>query len=228
MDSVGGKVNGGTIDVPTESAFPRIKALDGLRGIAVLLVIASHFFPYPLHPNGIFERLYAGLINFGYSGVDLFFVLSGFLITRILISTRRQQSYFSSFYVRRILRIWPLYFSLRIATIVILPAIPQFSSHHFFSTERGGSAYYWLFLNNFWSVLPIRGYIFLAVTWSLAIEEQFYLVWPLIIWFFSPRRAFYVAVGMISGTAILRNILYYGFEWRARCDGERRRRKRCD
>ena len=211
MHPVGGEVKGGTIEVPIESAFPRIKALDGLRGIAVLLVIASHFFPYPLHPNGILERLYAGLINFGYSGVDLFFVLSGFLITRILISTRRRQSYFSSFYVRRILRIWPLYFSLCIATIVVIPAIPQFASHHFFSTERGSSAYYWLFLNNFWSVLPIRGYIFLAVTWSLAMEEQFYLVWPLIIWFFTPRRAFHVAVGMIFGTAILRNVLYYGF-----------------
>jgi peptidoglycan/LPS O-acetylase OafA/YrhL len=211
MHPVEGKVKGGTMEVPTESAFPRIKALDGLRGIAVLLVITSHFFPYPIHPNGAFERLYAGVVNFGYSGVDLFFVLSGFFITRILISTRGRQSYFSSFYVRRILRIWPLYFSLCIVAIVVIPAIPQFASHHFFSTETGSSAYYWLFLNNFWDVLPVRGYVFLAVTWSLAMEEQFYLVWPLIIWLLTPQRIFHVAVGMIVGTAILRNVLYYGF-----------------
>lgn len=194
-----------------KDAAQRLKSLDGLRGVAVLCVIVCHFFPRPVDPADPLVRLYTGFVVFGYSGVDLFFVLSGFLITGILVANRGEQRYFVPFYARRILRIWPLYFLLCFVAIVVIPAVPAFATYNYFRGDFGSSAYYWLFLNNFHYLLPVRAYSFLAVCWSLAIEEQFYLVWPLLIWFISPRRLFYMNLVVVIVAALLRNVLYHGF-----------------
>ncbi|WP_223758403.1 acyltransferase [Myxococcus sp. RHSTA-1-4] len=149
-----------------------LPALDGLRGVAVLLVIAYHSL------TGLRSASLGTLFQVGWAGVDLFFVLSGFLITRILVQTRERGAYFRTFYARRALRIWPLYFLVLAFTFGVmgrlLPALA-------FDTQRYPWVLYALYLQNLWQTdfgpAPIN------VTWSLAIEEQFYLVWPLLVFF---------------------------------------------
>lgn len=157
-----------------------IPALDGMRGVAVILVVAYHFF----------ERF----VPFGWCGVDLFFVLSGFLITGILWDTRRTAGYYPRFVMRRALRILPLYFT-------VLGAITLFALV-FRNTETQETlqdqAWYWTFTSNFrfafrgWP----HGWHVLDHFWSLAIEEQFYLVWPwLVLWI---GRAWLLRVALLG------------------------------
>lgn len=156
-----------------------IPQLDVLRGLAVLDVMLYH-------AADIGPRLHLGTIfHLGYTGVDLFFVLSGFLITGILVRTRENEKYFTNFYARRVLRIWPLYYALLLFTFALLPAIqPQLTAAIFAQTHPWQS--FPFFLQN----LMVNGnaYDTVRVTWSLAIEEQFYLVWPIVVWL-APRRA---------------------------------------
>lgn len=146
-----------------------IPALDGLRGIAVLLVLAVH----SEHPVS-----HKAWLSWGWIGVDLFFVLSGFLITRILLSSRQSQRYFASFYIRRILRIWPVYFSFLL--FVFLGGRTGLVRDQI---SGSGWASLLTFTQNFY--LAFHGWdsilIWLGPTWSLGIEEQFYLLWPWIV-----------------------------------------------
>ena len=154
-----------------------LPALDGLRGVAVLLVILYHSL------GEIRTASVGDLFQAGWAGVDLFFVLSGFLITRILLQTRERGAYFRTFYVRRALRIWPLYFLLlAFAFGVMGRLLPAMA----FDSERYPWTIYALYLQNLW--LPDFGPAPLNVTWSLAIEEQFYLVWPLLVFFLRPGQ----------------------------------------
>src|SRR5580704_19259125 len=154
----------------------KVPQLDAVRGVAILLVIfhnASERFPR-LHLQGVFAN--------GWMGVDLFFVLSGFLITGILIDTKQSEGYLKDFYARRCLRIWPLYYSL----IFFMFVVVRFLNPSEFHTVVQTSSPWWafpLFLQNF--LLPVSTDAAgpLGVTWSLAIEEQFYLIWPLIVQF---------------------------------------------
>src|SRR5580698_6867484 len=145
----------------------RIRQLDSVRGLAVLLVL--------VHNTDIYPSLHLGLItNAGWSGVDLFFVLSGFLITGILIDTKEAQNYFSSFYARRMLRIFPLYYA--VLTLLVIVAL------------HPTQIYYYLYLSN-WLILLKDGWQpnVAGHFWSLAVEEQFYLIWPLCVWLL-PKR----------------------------------------
>lgn len=158
--------------------------LDGVRAIAAIMVMLFHSAQagLPIH----------GLINFGQTGVDLFFVLSGFLITSILL-THRQNDWteVQIFYARRSLRIFPLYFGY----LAILSFI-----------GAGISWPYWFYLQNFYNAfsIPINGPTHF---WSLAVEEHFYLIWPFLV-LFAPRRILVPALwGMIVGAAILRYYL---------------------
>jgi len=164
-----------------------IAELDGLRAIAILLVLA-------MHSCGGFGRTIQSLTLHGWMGVDLFFVLSGFLITGILLDTREDPHYFRAFYIRRILRIWPLYYTILAIAYV---AIPHWSVWLTLDPARRGYwPYHALFVQNF----VIRELFFdpLIVTWSLAIEEQFYLVWPLLV-----RTVPVAALGRVLGGIIV-------------------------
>jgi peptidoglycan/LPS O-acetylase OafA/YrhL len=177
-----------------------IPQLDVLRGIAVLDVMLYHITDIApsLHLRPFFR--------FGYTGVDLFFVLSGFLITGILVRTRDNESYFTNFYARRALRIWPLYYALLLFTFVVLPAMqPQLRPAIFALCHPWQS--FPFFLQN----LMLKGNAFdaLRVTWSLAIEEQFYLVWPIVVWL-APRRTLkpLAVSGLLLSLALRWSVLY--------------------
>jgi peptidoglycan/LPS O-acetylase OafA/YrhL len=164
----------------------RVPELDGIRGLAILLVLIWHYVLCEASPPLLFRFL-----NITWSGVELFFVLSGFLIGGILLDHRDAPAYFRAFYVRRACRILPLYYGLLILMAVLLPIHNRLPI---------GTASDWLFAGRapFWSYFTFTqnlllakyqrwGPNFICVTWSLAIEEQFYLVLPLVIRFV-PRR----------------------------------------
>jgi peptidoglycan/LPS O-acetylase OafA/YrhL len=163
-----------------------IPALDGLRGIAIILVMLHHLTYY--RPEAGIDAIIAGVPLFGWVGVDLFFVLSGFLITGILLDSKGGERYFVNFYARRTLRIFPLYYLTLFVALVVVPLFP--AVHVVLNGEMDPSPPewpYWAYLTNF-SVAE-RGFVhgWVDVAWSLAIEEQFYLVWPLVIWL-CPQR----------------------------------------
>ena len=133
--------------------------------------------------------------------MDLFFVLSGFLITGILVRSKEEPDYFTNFYARRALRIWPLYYALLIFSFVLLPWIaPQLKATIFERSHPWQS--FPFFLQNF----MIKGEAFdtLRVTWSLAVEEQFYLVWPMIVLLMPRRTLKYVALAAVAVSMMVR------------------------
>src|SRR5438552_4153503 len=178
----------------------RIPQLDGIRGVAILLVIMVHVSDkYPsLHLQYLFGN--------GWMGVDLFFVLSGFLITGILVDTKQSDDYFKNFYARRCLRIWPLYYSVLFFMFVVVPFLRPSEAHTIF--ER--SSPWWsfpLYLQNFLVPIPASAAGALGVTWSLAIEEQFYLVWPIIVRSCSNVVLRRIAISVICLSPVLRLFL---------------------
>jgi peptidoglycan/LPS O-acetylase OafA/YrhL len=141
------------------------------------------------------------LFRYGFTGVDLFLVLSGFLITSILLQTRDQERFFTNFYARRALRIWPLYYSLLVLVFVLLPMLQPQLRATIFESARPWQVFPF-FLQNYLSSDDFFGP--LQVTWTLAIEEQFYLVWPVIVWL-APRRLLKpLALGAIVISIVLR------------------------
>jgi len=179
----------------------KIPQLDALRGIAILLVIAHnatlHYGTASyLHP--LFDR--------GWMGVDLFFVLSGFLISGILLDTKETPNYFKNFYARRVLRIWPLYYCLLPLMFVVLPRVSAAQGVTIFAKSSPWWAYP-LFMQNFLLPLSTDAAGPLGVTWSLAIEEQFYLVWPIIVRFLSRRQVAVLAFAGIVVSPVLRYFL---------------------
>jgi peptidoglycan/LPS O-acetylase OafA/YrhL len=143
--------------------------LDGLRGIAILAVLFHHNFDY-LH-----------LPKFGWAGVDLFFVLSGFLITDILLKTKDKKNFISSFFIRRVLRIFPLYYGAIILFFVLAASAEQLRDQYAFYFSNQGML--WMHMQNWMYITksePTPFGMFIHF-WSLSVEEQFYLVWPFII-----------------------------------------------
>jgi peptidoglycan/LPS O-acetylase OafA/YrhL len=155
----------------------RIAELDGLRSAAVLGVVAWHYIGLS-QPAG---SAVFSVLALGRTGVDLFFVLSGYLIGRILLLMNRDPSFFSAFYGRRAFRILPLYF--------IMIGIHLVGQHLDgpLSVLFAGDIPAWAYalgLQNFWMAAEqTYGARWLAVTWSLAVEEQFYLIFPLVVYF---------------------------------------------
>jgi peptidoglycan/LPS O-acetylase OafA/YrhL len=136
-------------------------------------------------------------------GVDLFFVLSGFLITGILLDTKNQKSYFTSFYSKRCLRIWPLYAALLIFMFMLVPLLRPSETRIIFQRSSPWWAYP-LFIQNFLVSTPAGAAGPLGVTWSLAVEEQFYLVWPLFVRFCSSVQLRRIALSVICIEPVLR------------------------
>lgn len=175
----------------------RLRQLDAVRGFAVLVVF--------VHNIDIYPSLHLGLIaSNGWMGVDLFFVLSGFLITGILVDTKKSEDYFKNFYIRRCLRIWPLYYLALLFMFVIVPFLRPSEVQTIFSARSSPWWAYPLFLQNFLVPIPTMATGLLAVTWSLAIEEQFYLVWPLVVRFCSEAKLRRIAFGVICISPALR------------------------
>ncbi len=158
-----------------------IPELQGLRGLAVLGVVIYH-----CHPRLAGTWLYYASL-WGWAGVNLFFVLSGFLITSILIEFRDKPHYFRNFYARRALRIWPVYI---LVLVVCYANAPWFIGHSVGDAVRTAPWWaYLLFLQNlFHLTLPPA----IGQTWSLAIEEQYYFVWAPVVRFL--RRPWMLAV----------------------------------
>jgi peptidoglycan/LPS O-acetylase OafA/YrhL len=179
-----------------------IPALDGLRGIAIILVMVHHFTYY--RPTDGRDALIGSVLFFGWSGVDLFFVLSGFLITGILLDTRGSARYFTTFYARRTLRIFPLYYLVLFVAFVVLPKFPALHTVVAGPIDVLPQWPYWLYLTNV--AVADRGWVhgWVDVTWSLAIEEQFYLVWPLVIWLCPPRLVALLCVAILVAEPIAR------------------------
>jgi peptidoglycan/LPS O-acetylase OafA/YrhL len=186
----------------------RLAELDGLRGCAILLVLMYHYVVCQLgapEPRTFTSRLSAAL-SLSYSGVDLFFVLSGFLITGILLDNRSANNYFRVFYIRRVCRIFPLYYLMvGLFAILILAGLDQVPA---FSWLLGKPMPLWSqlsFTQNI--VMGVEGHLgahWLGPTWSLAIEEQFYCLMPLLVWLL-PRRFFVlVAVVLVCVAVLLR------------------------
>lgn len=178
-------------------------ALDGLRGIAIILVLLHHF--TILQPVTAFDAAVVHVPLIGWSGVDLFFVLSGFLITGILIEARGSDRYFSSFYIRRTLRIFPLYYLVVFVSLVVLPRFPAWYDLLAGAGAPEEQLPYWLYLTNF----AVAGrdafrHGVLDVAWSLAIEEQFYLLWPAVVWLWPARLLAPLCAGIVAAAPAAR------------------------
>lgn len=192
-------------DAQLESAPPshgsgipqRIPALDGARGLAVAGVVFAHSLPFS--GRGAVAPIVMGqFAALGAFGVDLFFVLSGFLITTILVETAGRPNYFRNFYVRRILRLFPLYY---LYLLLLMTAVPFV--HHLIHTSmpdyHGNWLWYLTYFAN-WKSNHAAADPFLGHFWTLAVEEQFYLVWPLAVFLLKPRGR---ALAYLCGLLIL-------------------------
>src|SRR5262245_10735945 len=144
----------------------RIGVLDGLRGLAVLEVVGFH----------------AGVLPWAGFGIDLFLVLSGFLITRSLLDAKLRggrgwATFVKPWYMRRSLRIFPLAYTVLALTLVVAPAVDVLPP-----TGIAEQLGYWLFLSNWWPhAHSVMVYQNLSHLWSLALQEQFYLLWPWVV-----------------------------------------------
>jgi peptidoglycan/LPS O-acetylase OafA/YrhL len=171
----------------------RVSELDGLRGVAILLVLVFHFTP-TRGPLQVLEPF----LQTGWAGVDLFFVLSGYLITGILLDTAGQPGCYRNFIVRRSLRIFPLYYASLVAD-VYLSYYPAAANWKDFFTTREGWWYFGyvsnirVFLDNQWPSLSI-----LTPLWSLSVEEQFYLLFPLVVLFVQRKTLARVLLAAIA------------------------------
>lgn len=176
----------------------RLPALDGVRGVAVLLVLLYHYEVRRWAWHGFVGRQVLHVVQLGWSGVDLFFVLSGFLITGILWKTRENPHYFRNFYGRRTLRIFPVYYAFLALVFLVLPTLFP-GSRLAPATPFGKQLWFWTYLCNV--PLAIWGWRAMATYtphfWSLAVEEQFYLVWPAALRRLTRRSAIELCAGAV-------------------------------
>ncbi|MGA2909783.1 MAG: acyltransferase [Terracidiphilus sp.] len=193
----------------------RIPVLDGIRGIAILLVMTFHFWIVGIWGGTLpWERVYGDVAGMGWIGVDLFFVLSGFLITGILHDSRESPHYFRVFYGRRTVRIFPLYY----AALAIFFLIGPFVLAHIHAptmadmqSPTAAKLFAWTYLLNWyegfkgWNAVahPLQHF------WSLSVEEQFYLIWPFLVLKLTRRRLMGVCAGLMVVALALRAVLYW-------------------
>jgi peptidoglycan/LPS O-acetylase OafA/YrhL len=155
-----------------------IPSLDALRGVAIIWVV-WHNSLAGFETSGIFSKLLALFTNSGWVGVQLFFVLSGFLITGILVDGKKNSFILRNFYMRRLLRIFPLYYFILLVFFVLLPLIGIAPAGY----EGSGfvELMYWTYTANWAVAFSLDGINGLSHLWSLAVEEQFYILWPFLV-----------------------------------------------
>lgn len=186
------------INRPPGSPNNYIPQLDGIRGLAIILVVSFHYF-------GSFP-----LFSFGWSGVDLFFVLSGYLITSRLIAMEERKNHLFQFYKNRALRIMPIYYATFFAffigyhLLVSKQNLPGFSFY-----DKNWASFVFFFQN--WSFIEWGDLKenHLQHFWSLAIEEQFYLVWPFILYKFRKNEYFFKAIVSIILSIVITRIFLF-------------------
>jgi peptidoglycan/LPS O-acetylase OafA/YrhL len=192
-----------------------LKALDGYRGLAVLLVMWSHFIA--VSPGwGESAGPLARVLGAGHHGVDMFFVLSGFLITGILLDAKGRAGYFKVFIMRRVLRIFPLYYFVLAVTYGGTWLVQRGGADPFAETDP--AAWFWLYASNWgmvvkgwgtpdgaWLITP--GWVSLGHFWSLAVEEQFYLVWPWVVVWLDRRWLARLCVAFLFLAPVLQSLL---------------------
>ena len=141
----------------------------------------------------------------GWIGVDLFFVLSGFLITGILLDAKGSDGYFRNFYARRALRIFPLYYGFLFLWFFVLPRVFGISPDATYAVDGQTQWWFWTYLSNFLSVVPsIQTPHGLNHFWTLAVEEQFYIVWPAVVLALPDRRLRIVCLALIPAGFLFR------------------------
>ncbi|HEY4156184.1 MAG TPA: acyltransferase, partial [Puia sp.] len=171
-----------------------VKELDGWRGISIFFVALLHYFP----------SYFMG----GWIGMELIFVVSGFLITGILLDSKSSKNYYKKFITRRVLRIFPLYYLCLVGLFFLLPRSWLDLSYY-----RSHQAWFWLYAENWlfsfegWpTVKALRHF------WSLAIEEQFYITWPLFVWLFSSKGLIRFCIFLFFFSFFFRNFgMHMGF-----------------
>ena len=189
---------------PVAGPAIHLPALDGVRGLAILLVMAYHLMLFNDKNGQRWMDSLSQVRGLGWMGVDLFFVLSGFLITGILYDTVHQAHYFRNFYMRRFLRIFPLYYGFLFLLLILTPIL---------HVTWGGRQFVLLaYLQNTSIWFPVAGFhpadlVDLNHFWSLAVEEQFYLFWPLLVFLVKDRRRL-IQLGLaLSACALVLRIL---------------------
>lgn len=192
------------VDRPAHSepkADARVPELDALRGIACLAILIYHLKP--------------SLVPFGWAAVDLFFVLSGYLITSILIRHEGSPRFLTNFYVRRGLRIWPIYYLTVLAIVFLAPLLPV-------PTRWEGLAYYLTYTQNltlYWSDKAPAFSPYVGHLWTLANEEQFYIFWPLLICLCGRRWVIPLAAALAATSVAARGAGFNSWLLLARADG---------
>src|SRR5258708_3665905 len=216
---LGGAPISGDLASASASLQPNVRGhmpvLDGVRGLAVLLVLVFHFVGNTL-PTSSVERAIVGVTNYGSYGVELFFVLSGFLITGILYDAHNKPHYFRDFYMRRLLRIFPLYYGVLALVFFIALLIPLLRGPTLdYLVDR--QAWAWLYAVNIYiGKAGDWSFSYLDHFWSLAVEEHFYLFWPLVVFLLARRPRALIAVTLaISLCAMLARVTgsVIGLSW---------------
>lgn len=170
--------------------------LDSVRGTAAIMVMLSH-----AYGDGVFTNF--PLLAYGRTGVDLFFVLSGFLITRILLATKGEPNYFKNFYIRRMLRIFPLYYLFLVIYYFVMPLVQPHPMHN------QGSWWFWIYLQNIPSIFKGMHIDGPSHFWSLAVEEHFYLIWPLLVYLIPENKLYRLSIGLIAAAIVCRTIFIW-------------------
>jgi peptidoglycan/LPS O-acetylase OafA/YrhL len=195
---------------PAARSSARIAELDGIRGGAIGMVLLYHYLVLPSVYGSAAIRSAVAPLRLGWTGVDLFFVLSGFLIGGILLDARESRNYFGVFYRRRFLRIVPAYAMLLLVFYALLALNRSLATPRRWITPTTVPWYgYASFLHNFWMAIDDTwGTAVLGITWSLAVEEQFYLTLPWLVRLLdAPRLRRAVVTGLVAAP-VLRTILF--------------------
>ena len=202
------------VQIPSkEDLKTHITALDGIRGLAILLVLLVHLSEGFTLGSPVLN-IAKNIAFAGWTGVDLFFVLSGFLITGILLDSKESDHYFRNFYARRTVRIFPIYYVTLFSIFVLLPGVLSVFHHLPDRILRIGQEFnqtrnYWGWYASYFVDILIswKGFMMPGHFWTLAVEEHFYLVWPLLVYFLRYRSLVLTCVAMIVGALLLRAVL---------------------